>query len=243
MAIEAGGAIRSRGFAIDPYRACLGLAAAGDGEEGADLRRRRRCTRVRDRRSAVEIVTGGGTLRAETVIVATAARLPDLRALRRHLRPLHSYAVVTEPLAASVRRELGRAGRIALKTTRMPPHRVRWLDDDRVLVSGADQPAVAARLQAQVLTQRAGQLMYELSVLYPAISGTMPAWAWQQACDATVDGLPCIGPHRNFPRHFFALGQATSRRGVAWLTARLASRWVLGKPEKTDEIYGFSRIL
>ena len=85
--------------------------------------------------------------------------------------------------------------------------------------------------------------MYQLSVLYPAISGTMPAWAWQHACDATVDGLPCIGPHRNFPRHFFALGQAHHGPGIAWLTARLALRWVLGKPEKTDEIYGFSRIL
>jgi hypothetical protein len=31
--------------------------------------------------------------------------------------------------------------------------------------------------------------------------------------------------------------------GVAWLAARLALRAALGTVEKTDEIYGFSRIL
>ena len=141
VAIEAGGAIRSRGFAIDPYQACLGLAAAATVKkarifEGAPA------IRVRDRRSAVEVVTSDGTLRADTVIVATAARLPDLRALRRHLRPLHSYAVVTDRLAASVRHELGERA-AAIEDDAQPAHRVRWLRDDRVLVSGADQPAVA----------------------------------------------------------------------------------------------------
>jgi len=162
--------------------------------------------------------------------------------LRRHLHPFHSYVVVTEPLPAGVRRELG-ARTAAVEDDARPVHRVRWLKDERVLVSGAEHPAVAARHPAQVLTQRAGQLMYELSLLYPTISGTMPAFAWQHTSDRTADGLPCIGPHRNFPRHFFALGHAQHGPAVAWLTARLALRWVLGKPEKSDEVYGFSRIL
>ena len=163
-------------------------------------------TCVHDRRKAVEVVTDGGKLRAEMVIVATSARLPDLRALRRHLRPLHGYAVVTEPLAVSVRRELGTRAAV-IQDDAQPAHTVRWLKDERVLVSGADQPVVPARSNAQVLTQRTGQLMYELSILYPAISGTLPAWSWQQSYDATADGLPYLGPHRNFPRHFFALGR------------------------------------
>ena len=47
-------------------------------------------------------------VRADTVLVATGAPLADLRALRRHLKARHGYAVVTEPLPAAVRREVGR---------------------------------------------------------------------------------------------------------------------------------------
>ena len=82
------------------------------------------------------------------------------------------------------------------------------------MVTGADQPAVAPRTLPQALTQRTGQLMYELSLLYPPISGTCPAWSWAQPYDATVDGLPYLGPHRNFPRHFFALGDARHGPGA-----------------------------
>ena len=240
-ALDAGGAIKSAAFTLDPYRACLGLASAAAARK-ARIFEGSVVTRVRDVRKAVEVVTDGGTLRAELVIVATSARLPDLRALRRHLRPRQGYAVVTEPLAVSVRRELGTRAAV-IQDDAKPAHTVRWLKDERVLVSGADQPVVPARSHPQVLTQRTGQLMYELSILYPAISGTLPAWSWQQPYDATADGLPYLGPHRNFPRHFFALGQGTHGAGVAWLAGRLALRAALGTVEKTDEIYGFSRIL
>ena len=240
-ALDAGGAIKSRGFSIDPYRACVGLAAAAASRK-AGIFEHSAVTRVRDRRKSVEIVTSAGTLQADLVIVATSARLPDLRALRRHLRALHGYAVVTDPLAGSVRRELGKRV-AAIQDDAQPPHAVRWLKDDRVLVTGADQPALAPRAQPQALAQRTGQLMYELSVLYPPISGTMPAWAWHAGYDGTADGLPYLGLHRNFPRHFFALGQATHGAGVAWLASRLALRAVQGAPDKNDALFGFSRIL
>jgi glycine/D-amino acid oxidase-like deaminating enzyme len=239
-ALEAGGAIKSRGFAIDPYRACVGLAAAAAARKG-QVFEHSTVTRVRDRRKFVEIVTAGGTLHAE-IVVATSARLPDLRALRRHLHALHGYAVVTDPLVATVRREVGKR-LAAIQDDAHPPHLVRWLKDDRVLVNGADQDAVPTQAQSHALVQRTGQLMYELSVLYPPISGTQPAWAWHAAYDRTADGLPYLGLHRNFPRHFFALGQATHGAGVAWLASRLALRAVQGSPEKNDGLFGFSRIL
>jgi glycine/D-amino acid oxidase-like deaminating enzyme len=240
-ALEAGGAIKSRGFAIDPYRACVGIAGAAAAKK-ARIFEHSAVTRVRDRRKAVEVVTESGTIQAGTVIIATSERLTDLRALRRHLRPRHRYLAVTEPLLANIRREIGKRA-AAVQDDAEPSHTIRWLKDDRVLVSGADQAAVPLRARPQVLAQRTGQLMYELSMLYPPISGTMPAWAWHYEYDSTSDGLPYLGLHRNFPRHFFALGQATHGAGVAWLASRLALRAVLGAPEKADGLFGFSRIL
>jgi glycine/D-amino acid oxidase-like deaminating enzyme len=241
-ALDGGGAIRTRGFVIDPFRACLGLAAAAAARKDAQLFERTAVTRIRANRKRVEVVTAKGVVHAQAVVIATAAPLPDLRALRRHLRPRHSFAVVTETLPAAVRRELG-ARAAAMRDGASPPHFLRWLKDDRVLFSGADDEPIPERARDRTLVQRSGQLMYELSTTYPAISGALREWAWDFGYHETVDGLPYIGLHRNFPRHLFALGHARHGSGVAWLAARVLLRLFQGTPEKGDESLGFSRIL
>jgi glycine/D-amino acid oxidase-like deaminating enzyme len=240
-AIEGGGAIRTRGFTFDPYRACVGFAASA-ASRGAMLFERSAVRRIRAGRKRVEVATRTGILRAQAIVVASGAPLPDLRALRRHLHPQQSYAVVTEPLPAAVRRELGQRT-AALRDSAEPPHFLRWLKDDRVLFAGADHPPIALRAREKMLVQRAGQLMYELSTIYPAISGAQAGWAWDFTHDGTVDGLPYVGLHRNFPRHLFALGHGRHGAAVAWLAARLLLRQFQGQPEKGDDLYGFSRIL
>jgi glycine/D-amino acid oxidase-like deaminating enzyme len=237
----AGGAVRAHGATCDPYRACLGLLASGVAR-GAAVFEDSAVTRFRAGRKQVEIVTARGRITAQAVLVATGAPLGDLRALRRHLKTLHSYAVVTEPLPAAVRRELGTRA-AAVRDGDNPPHFLRWLKEDRVLFAGADQPAVPDRVRDKVLVQRTGQLMYELSTLYPAISGTRPGWSWDFEYQATVDGLPYVGTHRNFPRHLFALGHGRHGAGVAWLAARLLLRAFQGSPAKGDELFAFARVL
>jgi glycine/D-amino acid oxidase-like deaminating enzyme len=240
-ATQTGGAIRTRGFVVDPYRACIGLAAAA-AKRSAQIFERSAVTRIRATRKHVDVTTARGTIRAEAVVIATASPLADLRALRRHLRPQHAYAVVTAPLPASVRREVG-ARTASLRDTASPPHLLRWLKDDRVFFTGGDQPPVPARARENVLVQRTGQLMYELSTMYPAISGVMPEWSWQSSQDDTVDGLPFIGTHRNFPRHLFALGSARHGAAVSWLAARILLRTFQGSPARPDELFGFGRVL
>jgi len=241
-ALDAGAAIRTRGFVVDPFRACLGLTAAAAARRNALLFERTPVKRIRANRKYVEVATEKGALRAQSVVIATAAPLPDLRALRRHLSPQQGFAVVTETLPAAVRRELG-PRTAAMRDGASPPHLLRWLKEDRVLFAGADQAPVASRARDKALVQRSNQLMYELSVAYPAISGAMPEWAWDYAFDQTVDGLPYIGLHRNFPRHLFALGHGRHGSGVAWLAARVLLRLFQGSPDKGDDLLGFSRIL
>ena len=235
------GAIRTRGFGIDPFRACLGLAAAAVGR-GAVVFERSPVTRIRARAKLVEVSTASGIVRAEAVVIATGAPLGDLRALRRHFRREQGYAVVTESLRAAVRRELGKRD-AALRDSHHPPHFLRWLKDDRVLFAGADQEPIAERSLPKALMQRTGQLMYELSLIYPAISGAQPQWAWAYEHESSADGLPLIGVHRNFPRHLFALGHGRHGAATAWLAARILLRLYRGEPDRGDELFGFARIL
>jgi glycine/D-amino acid oxidase-like deaminating enzyme len=239
--ITANGAIRTKGEALDPYRACISLAAAA-ASRGARIHERTTVRRVRAGRKAVEIRTDGGVITADAVIMATGGLLDDVRALRRHFAPTQSYAVVTESLPAAVRRDVGKRA-AALRDSASPPHVLRWLKDDRVLFSGADQPPVVARLRHKTLVQRTNQLMYELTTLYPSISGLQPEWGWDFLHYGSPDGLPVVGPHRNFPRHLFALGHGRHGAGMAWLAARVLLREFLGEPAKGDELFGFVRVL
>lgn len=240
-AVESGGAIRTRGAGLDPYRACLALAT-GSADRGARIHEKSAVRRVRHHRTHVEVATDDGAVKADAVIVATSAPIADLHALRRHLEAETGYVVVTEPLPAAVRREMGRRTS-SLQDSSAPPHFLRWLRDDRVLFAGAAQPEVPARAREKTLVQRTGQLMYELSTLYPAISGLHPDWAWDVTHYQTVDRLPFIGPHRNFPRHLFALGGSRHGSGFAWLSARILLRHFQEEPAKGDDLFGFSRVL
>lgn len=239
-AADAAGGLRSRGARLDPYRACVGLAKAA-ADRRARIFEASAVRRLRAGRKLVDVMTDDGVVRA-TAIVITSSSAPGLQGLRRHLRPRHLYTVVTEPLPAAVRREVGSRSSI-LRDSAEPPHLLRWIDGERALFAGAEQPPGPARLADKVLPQRAGQLMYELSTIYPVISGARAEWSWTTPFDDTVDGLPFIGAHRNFPRQLFVLGHGRHGEGVAWLASRLLLRQFANEPAKGDEHFGFGRIL
>jgi glycine/D-amino acid oxidase-like deaminating enzyme len=124
---------------------------------------------------------------------------------------------------------------------RAPHHRLRWTSDQRLIVSGADQDETPARNRDAVLVQRTGQLMYELLMMYPAISGLQPQYGWHLPYGETADGLMYIGPHRNYPHHLFALGGSGDSVSGAFVAARILARAARGQMEKADEVFGWTR--
>jgi glycine/D-amino acid oxidase-like deaminating enzyme len=237
---DASGAIRMRdAFTLDPYRACIGLAAAATARR-AVIVERSHVKKVKVGRKHVDVIADAGEIRAGTVIVATGTATMEFRQLRRHFKRRESYLVLTEPLPAVVRKQLGDRD-TTFRDLREPHRRVRWTKDDRILVGGATQDEVAERQRPAVLVQRTGQLMYELLTMFPFISGLMPEYGWELLAGETADGLMYIGPHRNYPRHLFALGGGGDSVTGAFLAARMLVRAVEGAPEKQDEIWGFTR--
>ena len=239
-ALETGVAIRMHeAYGLDPYRAVIGIARAA-ATRGVGFFERSAVTKVRFGRKHVEVLTEHASIRAATVIVATGTPGVEFRQLRRHFKRRETYLVLTEPMPAAMRKALG-PRESTMADTRVPRHRIRWMEDDRILIGGGDQAATSARTREAVLVQRTGQLMYELSTMYPEISGLMPAYGWELAYGDTADGLPYIGPHRNFPHHLFAFGGRSDSITGAFLAARILVRAVQGEPDKTDEVFAFTR--
>ena len=234
------GAIRVSGNAqIDPYRACLGLVAAAV-KRGAVVYEHSPVTRVRFSRKDVQLRTERGSVTADHLIVATGHPTALFKPLARHFRTLQTYVVMTPPLGAKIRSELGRRDAM-LWDTDEPYHYLRWTKDDRIIFGGADRPPPHPRQRDKVLIQRTGQLMYELSTRYPVISGIQPEYAWDGACSVGADGVPCIGTHRNYPRHLFALGYGGNGLALGFLASRILTRHYLGEPASGDDLFPFAR--
>jgi glycine/D-amino acid oxidase-like deaminating enzyme len=237
--LEFAAGIKQRGaFALDPYSACLGLAAAAV-KKRAILFERTGVKKIRVGQKAIEVVTDGGVVRASTLVVATGAPTADFKQLRRHFTNRETYVVVTEPVPAPLRKQLGKGG-ATLRDAATPRHRIGWTGGGRLMIAGADQPAVPDRSRPAVLVQRTGQLMYETMMMNTAIAGLRPEIGWHHAYAQTADGLMFIGPHRNFPRHLFALGHGGDSITGAFLAARILVRALEGSPAKGDDDLGWA---
>ena len=265
-------AVAARESKVDSARAAVKLrdwgqanpyalvSAFGDAavERGAAIFERSIVKRIRVRRRDVEIQVEGGVATAATVIVCTGEPTDLFRSLKRHVRFDERYAVVTDRLPASLRKRIN--VRVPLVTdTETPPHFVRWMEDGRVVMAGADQPRpptrlrdgrvvfsgadqkpVATRQGDKAIVQRTGQLMYELSRLYPDLSGVYPTHGWAVPIAATVDGVMYAGPHRNYPRHLFAWGTQHDP-AQAFLASRILLRSYLGESDRDDSYFAFTR--
>lgn len=224
---------------VDPYKATIGLARAAVAR-GAQIFEQSPVTRIRPRRRTVDIRTEGGVVTASKVVVATGYPIEDFKPLRRRFTRADAYVVLTADLPAVVRREM-MSPDVILRDAASPDHWMHW-NGNRVLFAGADQPSVAGRAREKALIQRTGQLMYELSVMRPAISGLMPEYSWDVESSRTIDGVPYYGPHRNYPHHYFAFSGGTGGLGLSFAAARIILRHYQGTPDKGDEPFSFTRI-
>ncbi len=251
------GAIRVKAGALfDPYRACLGLARAARSHRAQvfersaaanvmlqagtiETPRRVRTGHARDA-ERVLVVTARGAVTASRVIVATGGPTKHFQPLARRFTSLLGYRVVTEPLPAALRRRVAPSG-VVLREATSPGHLLRWTRDNRLLFAGIERLRLPDRSRPAALAQHSAQLMYELSLLFPELSGVQAEYAWDSPASASDDGLPYIGPHRHYPRLLFALGAGRSDGGTALMAARILLRQYEDAPDKSDALWGFGR--
>ena len=242
LATETRAALRLRdAFVIDPVKAAHGLAAAAR-KAGVRIVEGTAVKKTTFTRKDVTIVMAGATITATGVVVATGRPGRLFHQLERHVRVSQGYTVVTEPLTTAMRKAVGTRAALYTESTESPRW-IRWLADHRALCTGLAGPEPAGAKADKAVLQRSNQLMYELSLRYPDISGLPPAFGWDVPVVTTADGLPWIGPHRNYPFHFFALALGWHGEAQAWVAAQAAVRYFTGKPTKSDALLGFARAL
>ena len=238
---DSAGAARLTPWAqCDPYRLVLGFASAA-AARGARIFERTTVKKITFDRKVATVMTSGGTLVSPCVVHATGEPTELVKGLKRHFTFEARAIALSDVLPPAVRKEVGPRSAI-ICDVETPPHTICWTADHRVLIAGADGERPAARNEHKVHVQRTGQLMYELSRLYPAISGVPPAFGWSLPLAHAADGGLYAGLHRNFPHQLFAFGTAHDP-ARAFLASRILLRHVMGEATAADEHFGFARSL
>jgi glycine/D-amino acid oxidase-like deaminating enzyme len=240
-AIAGRGAIRTRGSAqFDPYRACVGLMAAA-AAAGARIFERSAVQRIDADHTHLRLRTSKGILEATRVVIATGYATPRFRPLAGRFRMYRTYVLATEPMAAAAREELGLSD-VMIWDTERPYHYARWTPDHRLLLGGADRRIRPGQRRHQQFTRASTELRSYFETRLPALASVETQLAWEGVFAMTPDSLPYIGPHRRYPRHWFALGYGGNGMTFGCLAARLLlERWH-GTRSEDDDLFAFDRL-
>lgn len=203
----------SVGFGLNPLAYCLGLARAAIAR-GAKVHAQSRVIEWRREGDSHRLVTAGGSLRANRVIVAANGWLPEelIPALAGRVMPVLSNIVTTRPLSDDeLKRQSWRTAAPA-SNTRAHLAYLRMLPGNRLLFGGrgdtTGSPAGGAAMRA-LLERRVGQL-------FPAFAGVETTHSWRGFIAATRRLTPAIGELPDDPSVSFAFG--CHGNGVAFMT-------------------------
>ena len=237
---DAAGAIRTRGNAqADPFKACVGLMRAA-AAAGARVYERSPVQEIRPSSGDVVLTTPRGSIRAARVVIATGYATPYFKPLHARFHMLNTYVVATRPLSAAERRNVG-LGAVMLWDTGRPYHYARWTADHRLMLGGADRPAVPERLRLAALEEGTRAVYADFTRLYPALKDIEIDCRWEGLFATTPDGLPYIGTHRRYPRQLFALGYGGNGMTFGFLASRLLLDWYRGDRSPDHALFGFAR--
>lgn len=205
---------------VDPARLAWGLRRACL-DVGVRLYERTPVTGMVTSGPGMLVRTARGRLRTRRVALATNAYPPLLRRLRCYVVPVYDYAVVTEPLTARQREEIGWAGRQGIADAGNQFHYYRLTADARILFGGYDAiyyrgngvgPAHENRPETFAL------LAEHLLETFPQLEGTRCTHAWGGAIDTCSRFSPfwgtASGGRVGYVAGYTGLGVGASRFGA-----------------------------
>jgi glycine/D-amino acid oxidase-like deaminating enzyme len=238
--IRAAAAILTSGNAqVNPLRVCHGFLSAA-ARRGARIFERSPARSVKPLESGVEVRTGGGTISASRVVVATGYATPEFRGLVGRFKMNDTYVLATRRLS----RRRGR--RVMAWDTDHPYHYARWTDDGRLLLGGEDTRHRSLKGSRRRIAKARERLTAYLASIYPELADERLEYAWEGLFAETPDGLPYIGEHSRYPGHLFALGYGGNGMTASYLAATILvdlyqQRDKPRKARQTANLFAFDR--
>jgi glycine/D-amino acid oxidase-like deaminating enzyme len=234
--VRPGALVSTQAAEVDPYRLAHGLLATAR-HNGARVFDRTNVGRIEETTKGIVLHTDRGAMvKARHVVVATGYESPELFDIGRFVKLTSTFAVASEPLAAS---QLWWENCLLWESAR-PYFYLRADGDSRALFGGGDVPFRNAKARDKLLTAKTKQLATVFRELFPAIA-MEPAWAWAGTFGETADGLAYIGRYAKHPHCLFALGFGGNGITYSMVATEILRSELAGKRHPCAEAFRFDR--
>jgi putative aminophosphonate oxidoreductase len=173
--------------------------------------------------------TGGGSVAADRVVLATNAWAARVRELRRALVVIASDMVATEPFGERLARD-GWADGVAISDSRLLVNYFRSTRDGRVAFGrGGGTLAFGGRVGSAFdgESPRAADVAAEWRRLYPQFADVRTTAGWTGPIDRSVTSLPFFGRLREHPHVAYGVGFSGNGVGPSLLGGRILASLVL----------------
>ena len=174
-------------------------------------------------------------IRARHVVFATGYETQQfLKQKRVHLAS--SYAMAS---TADTKFPKGREWPVIWESAR-PYLYVRSTVDGRIVAGGEDVDFVDAEKRDELLARKTKTLEKKIRKMFPHISWEL-ATAWTGTFAESKDGLPYIGPHKDFPGAQFALGYGGNGITFATMASAIIPDLISGTKNSDSRLFRFDR--
>jgi glycine/D-amino acid oxidase-like deaminating enzyme len=175
---------------IQPAKLVTGLAAAAE-RRGATIHEHSRATDI----SAGRVRAAGATVSARHVIRATEGYTARMPGLRRTLLPMRSSMIITAPLDAATRDQIGWDGAETLHDSRYQFIYAQRTADGRIAIGGRGKPyryASDSHAEGSADPEVAAELRARLVSLFPPVADVEIAESWSGVLGVTRSWTPGV---------------------------------------------------
>ena len=223
------------GAIVDPYRLTHGLLQDAI-KMGARVFDKTQVNNIERHKNGVTLHTSQGyKVSAKKVVVACGYE--TLNYLPPGLVKLYTtYALISKPLPI---KEIWFENAVFWDTGN-PYIYGRTTIDNRIIFGGGDEPFYSPRRREELHHRKTNELVARFENMFPRLPFHLD-FCWAGTFIETDDGLPYIGSIKNLPHTYFALGYGGNGITFSQLAAEILCDLLMGKENKDEEIYSFSR--
>lgn len=187
--------------------------------------------RIEGQLAQPRVETARGSIRADSVVVATNAWMTGWRPVTNRVTNMGSWVVLTEP-APEALAAIGWTGRECIADGRTFLHYFRTTDDGRVLMgAGAGQIGFGGRVDSRFFADAAAHRRAEAGLrrLLPGLAGVAVERTWGGPIDVSADRLPFFGSHG---RVHYGVGYTGNGVGPSWIGGQILASLALGRRDE-----------
>ena len=188
---------------------------------------------VEEGRTHVLSTSGGHTVRARSLVLATNAFTPNLGFLRNAILPVQEYVTITTPLSATALAQAGWRQPIPFNDSRTEVYYLGLTPDRRIHIGGGAPRYAFNSAGPDPSSKRSHetQLRQELSRLYPSLSNVAFERSWHGVIDWSLDAAPSVGVTGRNNNVYFGIGYSGHGVNLTSLFGRIIADLEAGKSD------------